>query len=295
MTGHLLSGGAFLSGMLLAALGGVVSALARKWWGRALAGALAAAGGTLAGLSAVPAPPWVWWSLGVLAGVWLLAQSMPLRIERGSARVLGAALALCCLAAAGGELRYRRLPEVSSGEAGTVYVIGDSLSAGTGEEGEGRPWPVLLGRRSSARVVNLAKPGATLRSALKQVRGVGERRSTVILEIGGNDLIAGMPVEDFAGGLLALIMEAQARSSRVLMFELPLTPGMNAYGLAQRRLAEEFEVMLIPRRVLAEAVTSGGGTLDGLHLSAEGHERLARRVARIFPRPAGGEGEGSEE
>ncbi len=295
MTGHLLSGGAFLSGMLLAAAGGVVSALAHKWRGRAVGGGLGAVGWTLAGLSAVPMAAWAWWGLTLLVCAWLVAQSLPLRIERGSARMLGLGLACCCLVAAAKEFSYRRLPKLSSGDGGAVYVIGDSLSAGTGGEGEGRPWPELLAERSGMRVVNLAVAGATLESALKQVEKVPGRNATVVLEIGGNDLIAGASAKKFAGDLLALIMEAQGRSSRMIMFELPLTPGMGAYGMAQRRLAEEFGVVLIPRKVLAAAVTAEGGTVDGLHLSAGGQERLAREVARIFPRPAGATEGGAEE
>jgi acyl-CoA thioesterase-1 len=298
MTGHLLSGGAFLSGMLMASAGGVVSALASKWRGRAIGGGLGVIGWTLAGLSAVPMAAWAWWGLTALVCAWLVAQSLPLRIERGSARMLGFGLACCCLVAAAKELSYRRLPKLSSGDGGAVYVIGDSLSAGTGDDGEGRPWPALLAERSGVRVVNLAVAGATLESALEQVEKVPGRNATVILEIGGNDLISGLSASKFAGDLLALLMDVQGRSSRIVMFELPLTPGMGAYGMAQRRLADEFGAVLIPRKVLAAAVTAEGGTVDGLHLSAKGQERLAREVARIFPREAGAteaEAEGEEQ
>jgi lysophospholipase L1-like esterase len=62
------------------------------------------------------------------------------------------------------------------------------------------------------------------------------------------------------------------------MLELPLPPLANRYGQVQRRLAREFGVTLIPKRHLAAILSAPGATVDGLHLSASGHARMARMV-----------------
>ena len=63
------------------------------------------------------------------------------------------------------------------------------------------------------------------------------------------------------------------------MFELPLLPGRWAYGAAQRRIASRHGIVLIPRRVLAGILLDPANTSDGLHLTQQGHEKLAGAVA----------------
>lgn len=66
------------------------------------------------------------------------------------------------------------------------------------------------------------------------------------------------------------------------MFELPLPPLFNGYGYAQRALAAKHKVALIPRRLLASVLFSPDATLDSIHLSDQGHQRLAESVAEIL-------------
>ena len=67
-----------------------------------------------------------------------------------------------------------------------LHVVGDSLSAlGT------PPWPEILASQHGLTVVNHAQPGATVKSARSQARAISPlQRSLVVVEIGGNDLLA---------------------------------------------------------------------------------------------------------
>ena len=65
---------------------------------------------------------------------------------------------------------------------------------------------------------------------------------------------------------------------QVVMFELPLPPLYNDFGIVQRRLAAQYRVALIPKRVLAGVIAGSGSTIDSLHLSAEGHRAMADAV-----------------
>src|SRR5437870_2613859 len=66
----------------------------------------------------------------------------------------------------------------------------------------------------------------------------------------------------------------------------PLLGGMppfcSDYGRVQRRLAAAHGVTLIPKRWLADVLTADGATVDGIHLSQEGHERMAEKVWRLL-------------
>ena len=66
------------------------------------------------------------------------------------------------------------------------------------------------------------------------------------------------------------------------MFELPLPPLFNRYAIDQRELAAEYGVLLIPKRRLTCVLAASGATLDGLHLSARGHELMASTVLSVL-------------
>jgi len=104
----------------------------------------------------------------------------------------------------------------------------------------------------------------------------------VLIEIGGNDLLEGVPSEEFGKALDALLSKVSAPGRTVVMFELPLFPHMVAYGRIQRGLAAEYGVWLIPKRFFAEVIGGANATLDGLHLSDEGTRRMAALIAQAL-------------
>ena len=66
------------------------------------------------------------------------------------------------------------------------------------------------------------------------------------------------------------------------MFELPLPPLSNEYGRIQRRLARRYQVRLIPKRIFISVLAGGGATLDSIHLSDDGHQRMAAEVWKVL-------------
>lgn len=233
-------------------------------------------------LSATPAPIWFYglWFITIVA--WLIHQSEPmLKREVGIALRIGSLL--FCLAAAGMEIRYRLMPKLERQGQEKVYVIGDSLSAGMGN-GE-MTWPRVLATGAAAEVVNLSAAGATTGTAMDQARRVPQGPAIIVIEIGGNDLLGGTPGHVFENDLRRLLETLSGDSRRLVMFELPLPPFFNKYGRVQRRLASEFDVALIPKSVLTEVIGTARGTLDGLHLSDQGHRTIAETVRRVISLP----------
>lgn len=230
-------------------------------------------------LSAVPLPSWLY-ALWILpAGAILVLGNLPGAAPVLRFRAFGAlcAASLFLLLA---EAPHLRAPRIRLAADQSVYVVGDSISAGIGS-GE-RCWPEVLAASTSLRVVNLAVPGATTQSALAQLPRIAESNAVVLLEIGGNDLLDRIDADTFESHLDQLVSVLRANGHDVAMFELPLFPFQNAYGRAQRAVAKRHAVALIPRRHFARVLGMENGTLDGLHLTQKGHDEMARRVAALL-------------
>ncbi|OYW22898.1 MAG: hypothetical protein B7Z55_04105 [Planctomycetales bacterium 12-60-4] len=161
-----------------------------------------------------------------------------------------------------------------------VAVIGDSITAGLNDGDD--TWPRQLARRCDVVVRDASQQGATVKSAHEQWIALERCGGVLILEIGGNDLLEGYPVDRFADDLEVLLRDAATAAQSIVMFELPLPPLSNAYGYHQRRLARQYGVRLIPKRELVDILTTAGSTVDGIHLSDLGQSRLADCVKRIL-------------
>lgn len=278
---YLLASGIFYLPALL--LLGAVAALGdrRRWqrvsaWGGLILGLL------LVTLSAIPRPVALDVAGGMALLFWMVTRLPGRRI--GRLRSYGrVALALVVVAGFVSELRWWPKPHVALPQGMTVHVVGDSLSAGVGAPGD-VPWPQMLAREHGLTVFNHAVAGATTRLASRQVAALRDDSGLVLVLIGGNDLIGGRTADQFERDLDALLTQLKGAGHRVVMFELPLPPFQGAYGAVQRRLATRLDIPLVPRRTLGLVLAHPDSTVDGLHLSAAGHARLADAVWSVLRR-----------
>jgi acyl-CoA thioesterase-1 len=178
------------------------------------------------------------------------------------------------------ELPFHLATRISVSKAQTIYVVGDSISAGIGKKE--RIWPNVLGDLSQLKVVNLAQPGATLETAIYQVSRISSTQSLVFVEIGGNDLLGKTDSRTFYRQLNDLLEKLKSKNAQIALFELPLLPFWNNYGRDQRILAKKYDITLIPKYVLVKAFAGKGNTIDGLHLSQQGHDELASMVFKLL-------------
>jgi acyl-CoA thioesterase-1 len=217
----------------------------------------------------------LWLGLCVMAWVAFIARTtFPLRVSTIGAFAFFS-LSLCLT-----ELPYRLVQRVTLFTKQPVFVLGDSISAGTGTKE--RAWPDVLGDLSRLRVINLARPGASVETALDQANHITAINALVIVEIGGNDLLGNTDSRSFYRQLDKLLGKLKKGNHRVVMFELPLLPFWDAFGRDQRVLAEKYGVTLIPKSYLAGVFGLKDATLDGLHLSQKGHNALAKSVYSLL-------------
>jgi lysophospholipase L1-like esterase len=141
---------------------------------------------------------------------------------------------------------------------------------------------VLFSGSTGVGTKNLSQPGAQVADALDWTKKLNAGDTLVLIEIGGNDLIAGTPTADFDYELKGLLQACVRPGRTVVMFELPLLPHRIGYGRSQRRLAAKYGVILIPKRYLVQVLAGEGATSDGLHLSAAGARQMADLVSRAL-------------
>ena len=228
----------------------------------------------LALASAIPLSPLLYALLVVTFAAWVGVMS---RQHSPRGIVTGVLLAVALTVALAGWLSgpFSTRPSASSRP---VFVLGDSLSAGTGASRSGT-WPSMLADRTGRRVENLARAGARLRDGISQAQAIPAGESMVLIELGGNDLLGGADVDDFEKDLRGLMASVMKPDRSVVMLELPLLPLQNRFGSVQHKVCAELGVSLIPRRILAGAIALPGHSTDGLHLSETGHRWLAERLA----------------
>ncbi len=171
----------------------------------------------------------------------------------------------------------------------TLLVFGDSLSAAYGLQVE-QGWVAQLQKRLDEqgygyRVVNASVSGETTsggRSRLARALEV-HKPALVVLELGANDGLRGLPLKEAKTNLAAMIATIHAAKARVLLVGIMLPPNYGpqyANGLADmyKVLAAEQKVALVPFLLDGIALESRLMQSDGLHPNALGQPRALDNV-----------------
>ena len=227
-------------------------------------------------LSSTPIPYWYYAIAAALTIWWLVALRRP-----NLRRRTNVAMVIVWLGAAAMELPWHFLPHSHGSNASSLTVVGDSVSAGLGDQKEDT-WPALLAQQHQVGVQDLSHVGETAGSALKRAQSCELQSKRILLEIGGNDILGTTTTAEFERDLDALLAFLKTPDREVLMFELPLPPLYHEYGRIQRMLAERHLVKLIPKRVFLSSIAEGDSTLDSIHLSQAGHQRMADLVWELI-------------
>ncbi len=180
-----------------------------------------------------------------------------------------------------------------------LLVFGDSLSAAYGIPRESG-WAALLARRLEARqppvkVVNASVSGETTAGGLTRLPRLldAHRPALVILALGANDGLRGLPPEDTARNLSAMIRLVRDKGGRVLLVGMRLPPNYGgAYtGKFQAlfgQVAKKDKVPLVPFLLAGMAERRERFQTDGLHPDAQAQpvllENVWRGLAPLLPR-----------
>jgi acyl-CoA thioesterase-1 len=271
------SGAAFFLGIGCVFIALAIVACSARRWPRMVSTLLAVLGLLLIGLSSVPLPYWLYAVSGAATLTWVVAERLDRPWLAARRYWLRGLVAVAWAASGALEIPHQLAPTLGKIGRPTLYVIGDSVTAGMSDPRKDN-WPVLLASAHDVEVVDLSQMGATVASAMKQADGLPAEGGLVLLEIGGNDLLGSTSAKKFSQDLDALLSCVCVPGRTVLMFELPLPPLSNEFGRTQRSLAAKHSVLLIPKRLFISVLTTDGATLDSIHLSPHGHAQMAALV-----------------
>jgi acyl-CoA thioesterase I len=174
----------------------------------------------------------------------------------------------------------------------TIVVLGDSLSAGYGikvQEG----WVNLLAQRLATegygyKVVNASVTGETTQGGVSRLPRVLElhKPEIVIVELGGNDGLRGLPLASSRENLQRAIALAQAARAKVLLVGMMIPPNYGPKYATEFRelftsLASRNSVALVPFLLDEVALKPELMQDDGIHPNARGQPRM---LDNLWPR-----------
>jgi acyl-CoA thioesterase I len=174
-----------------------------------------------------------------------------------------------------------------------LLVFGDSISEGYGLD-PGLSYPSVMQRTLDAehiawRVVNQGVSGDTTEGGVARLAsGVAVRPAIVLLELGGNDGLRGLPMEVTRSNLDKMIRAFQEVGAEVVLAGMTLPPNygadyIKAFEKNYRDLAQERKVTLIPF-LLSDMVTPDMRYFqrDGVHPTEEGAKIVSQTALRTL-------------
>jgi acyl-CoA thioesterase I len=172
-----------------------------------------------------------------------------------------------------------------------IVALGDSLTAGLGlSESESFPAQLeaaLKAQGKDVSVINAGVSGDTTSAALQRLDwALPQDASAVIVELGGNDALQGIPPEATKANLAKIIEAIKAKGLPVLLagMEAPRNMGkeyVDAFHAIYPALAAQYGVLLYPFFLDGVALDDGLMQGDGIHPNAKG---VAKIVANMLPK-----------
>ncbi len=181
----------------------------------------------------------------------------------------------------------------STHAAEKILVFGDSLSAGYGMASE-QSWPALLQGRLSGQgtqwqVVNASISGETTAGGKSRLPALLERERPriVILALGANDGLRGLPLSQMRENLTAMVRQAKGAGARVLLVGMRLPPN---YGPEYTRefsalfatIAKQEKTALVPFLLEPIAFDDAAFQADRLHPAAAAQPAILEHIWRAL-------------
>lgn len=167
----------------------------------------------------------------------------------------------------------------STGRA--VICFGDSLTQGEGAS-PGQDYPSRLARALGLEVINAGVAGDTTHAALARLERdvLSKDPRLVIVELGGNDFLQGVPRDEVFANLKEIVRRIQERGAMVVL--VGVQPGLlgDATRRDYQRLARRYRAAFIPN-ILEGILTDPLLRSDYIHPNDAGYEQIAQRLLRV--------------
>lgn len=183
---------------------------------------------------------------------------------------------------------------VSVGQASTVLVMGDSLSAAYQLPVE-KGWVHLLETNikqqdNNVDIINASISGETTQGGVSRLMSLLETKPTlVILELGANDALRGYPLKTTKKNLIKMIKDSKGAGAKVLLIGNQIPPNYgrryaNAFYTLYQDIAQQEEVSLVPFMLDNVALDQDLMLKDGLHPNAQGQTVVLQNIMpKVLP------------
>ena len=173
--------------------------------------------------------------------------------------------------------------------AKSIVVLGDSISAGYGIE-VAQGWVALLQQKLDKKgaghiIHNESISGDTTAGGLARIdRALAlHKPDTVIIELGANDGLRGLPPTLIKSNLAEIAYRAQRSGAKVLLLSMKIPPNygkryIDLFYNIYPELAKELRVPYVPFIMEGVALTKDMMQPDGLHPNAKGQPFIADKV-----------------
>jgi acyl-CoA thioesterase I len=163
----------------------------------------------------------------------------------------------------------------------TILVFGDSLSAAYGIRPE-QGWVALLTQRLQAQgygyeVINASVSGETTEGGLARLPRALQlhQPNIVVLELGANDALRGLPLSNTRANLDSMVRATQQSGARVLLVGLRIPPNYGPryteeFASVFPDLAKQYHLQLVPFLLQDVALDPARMQPDGMHPNAAG-------------------------
>ena len=173
-----------------------------------------------------------------------------------------------------------------------IVALGDSLTAGLGLPPD-QAYPALLQTRLNSQgldydVVNAGVSGDTSAGGLERLDWALEGNVKIlIVALGGNDALRGLPVDALASNLSQIIERAQARHIRVILAGMEAPPNYGrdyivSFHKVYPALAKKYNVAFVPFLLQNVAGLADLNQRDGIHPTAAGARIVADNVWTVL-------------
>jgi acyl-CoA thioesterase-1 len=171
----------------------------------------------------------------------------------------------------------------------TILVFGDSLSAGYGIA-VADSWPALLAKRLIEKrlpysVANASISGETTAGGLARLPAALQNAQpvVVVIALGANDGLRGLPIAAMRRNLIAMIRAAKTRRAKVLLVGMKLPPNYGPdyarqFDQAFVQAAQDEHVALLPFLLEPIALATDDFQADGLHPTAAAQPKLLDHI-----------------
>jgi acyl-CoA thioesterase-1 len=171
----------------------------------------------------------------------------------------------------------------------SLLIVGDSLSSGYGLAA-GQGWVDLLDARMKKaapqwRVINASVSGDTTQNGLQRLAPalIRHRPRGVLIGLGGNDALRGIPPPVIRQNLLTMIRQAKAAGAWVVLLEAPVLPNYgkpyaDALAKLYGEVAREEKIVHVPCFVCGVGITSGMMQADRIHPNEQAQPQMLDAV-----------------